>query len=115
MEFVGFLLILACVLAVVWYYRSPERNAPKQIKACDPEELLRSKKLLSETDVLLEQIRGISTRHDAFFERYLGLLKEVQRLDSGTCKPSDNGRNITHRVLALKQQVEKEKGAFLTF
>lgn len=113
MKYIAFLLVPASVIALFWYFRSSNKDSPDQTETTNANALSRSRQLLSETDELLEQIQGIRTRHAAFFERYCSLLKETQRLQADTGRQGGNIGTITHRVLALKQQVEKEKNSLL--
>lgn len=113
MGFIILFIVLLGTCAAVLYFKNVKLTKQAQIREILLKEISRTNKILGNVDALLQEVRGLSTRHDALFERYAGLRKEVQSTrklaETGTSLKSESIKSITYRALTLKEQLEKEK------
>jgi hypothetical protein len=108
------LLVLALIIiicAVLYYSISRERRR-RQFRENITKELTKSQTILEEISTLLQQIKGLSNRHEVFFERYTDLSKEVQSVYEGIehgIGRFEEVSAIIYRALSLREQIENER------
>jgi hypothetical protein len=118
MGYFSVLVLIVCILCAAAYFRASTRSSRQQSKESLLKELDKSNRILGEIDSLLVQIRGLSERHDTFFDRYLRLQREVQalyaRMESGSDLKAGTVNRLTYRAFTLKEQIQGEKEKIIT-